>query len=97
MLDYTTIQSVTKFSQKKQIHLLELEFTKYKLSNHEKMQNFPNLVTLQFGSGFTEILWDIANKIKKHLMRPDNAAVEDNAFMAVKNVRNFKHTCSFFN
>lgn len=86
LLDYTTIQSVSKFSQKKQIHLLELEFAKYKKSNSDQMKEFPNLMNLQFGSGFTEILSDIATKIKTHFMGSSTAIVEDNILMAIKKV-----------
>lgn len=62
---------------------------KYKKSHPELVDGFAGLMNLQFGSGFTEILSDIACKTKNPFMRSDNIAVEQNIFMAVKNVKYF--------
>lgn len=62
LLNYTTIQSIAKFTKLKEIKLIELEF----LSRREEFsQVFPHLASFSFGSGASHILQDIASKTKK--------------------------------
>lgn len=89
LLDYTTIQSISKFSQKKPIGLLELEFSKFKKSNPDRVNQFPGLADLHFGSGFIEIIHDIAIKTKAHFMSSDTTAIEETVFLTVKAVMVF--------
>lgn len=59
---YTTIQSVTKFKNQKEIRLIELEFLN---RQEELVKNLPHLANFSFGSGISHILQDIALKVKK--------------------------------
>lgn len=83
LLDYTTIQSVSKLSQKKEIALIELEFKKLKESNPDFALQYPNLSELKFGSGFKTILGDIANKIKRRYSSIDFDSVRQKTFKAI--------------
>lgn len=62
LLNYTTIQSLTKFTNPKEIKLVELEFMSRRKEFGEK---FPHLSEFSFGSGTVSILQDIAGQVKK--------------------------------
>lgn len=62
LLNYTTIQSITKFTKPKEIKLIELEFMNRK---KEFIEQHPHLKDFTFGSGTVTILHDIATQIKK--------------------------------
>lgn len=61
-LNYTTIQSVTKFASPKEIKLIELEFLNRKT---QLVKDYPALENFTFGSGVSHILQDIALKVKR--------------------------------
>lgn len=87
LLDYTTIQSIGKLSQKKEIGLIELEFTKIKNSSPQFSTRYPHLADLKFGSGFHTILTDIANKVKRKFSIIDYDAVSLKVYRAILEVR----------
>lgn len=61
LLNYTTIQSITKFTKPKEIRLIELEF----ISRQKEFgAKYPHLASFTFGSGTATILQDIATKVK---------------------------------
>lgn len=62
LLNYTTIQSITKFVNPKEIKLIELEFIRRQKEFSEK---YSHLSEFTFGSGTSSILRDIAIKVKK--------------------------------
>lgn len=63
ILKYTTLQSISKFSNPKEIKIIELEFTKQR---NELIAKYPHLNDFMFGSGVYSILQDVALKIKKN-------------------------------
>lgn len=65
LLNYTTIQSITKFSKTKEIKLIELEFMNRK---NELGEKHPHLKEFTFGSGVVSILQDIAIQVKKKFL-----------------------------
>lgn len=86
LLDYTTIQSIGKLSQKKEIGLIELEFTKMKTLSPDFSTRYPHLADLKFGSGFQTILTDIANKVKRKFSTIDHDAVSLKVYRAILEV-----------
>lgn len=86
LLEYKTIQSVTKLADKKQVFLLEREFTHFKNSNASLVADYPNLLNLKFCSGFISTLMDIAKKIKKRFIGFDHDKIESTVFHEIKKV-----------
>lgn len=87
LLEYKTIQSITKFAENGEIELLEREFIHFKESNPSLLANYPNLSKLKFCSGFFSTLTDIAKKIKKRFIGFDHAQIECAVFNDIKTVR----------
>lgn len=71
LLNYTTIQSISKFTKQKEIQLIELEFLSRKKEFGEK---YPHLANFSFGSGTTSILKDIATKVKNNFVNVSSDA-----------------------
>lgn len=65
LLGYTTMQSVVKLVDKKQIRLLELELINLKKMDPTLLQKYPLLENINFGSGLLSTLTNIASNVKK--------------------------------
>lgn len=87
LLDYTTIQSISKLSQKKEIALIELEFKNLKNSKPNFATLYPHLFKLEFGSGFQTILSDIAGKVKRRYSTIDIDLVRRRTCKAITSIR----------
>lgn len=60
LLGYTTMQSVVKLVDKKQIRLLELELINLKKMDPNLLEKYPHLENINFGSGLLSTLTNIA-------------------------------------
>lgn len=92
LLEYTTIQSVSKLDKRSEMPALELEFQKFKQLNPDVIKKYPNLANLKFSSGFQSILIDIATKVKRFFATINIDAVSDKVLSGIKEVE-----YSFFN
>lgn len=86
LLEYTTIQSITKLDDRKKILQLEKEFIQFKKSNPDLVENYPNLSNLMFCSGFASSLVDIAKKVKSRFIGLDPVNIESTIFNELKAV-----------
>lgn len=93
VLGYTTIQSVSKLSQTKEIDLIELEFEKLKKVNPCILKDHPELAKLNLASGFKKILSGIATKIKRGFQPVD---VQVTARKVQKMAQKVRNNISFF-
>lgn len=66
VLQYTTAESIIKFSKQSEVRTIELEFTNKKT---ELVAKYPQLNEFSFHSGFYSNLSLIATKIKNHYIR----------------------------
>lgn len=87
LLEYTTIQSVSKLTNKTAIEPLEMEFFKLKKSDPDLMHKYPCLQSLKFGSGFITILTDIATKVKKRFTGWNHDSIQNAVFDEIRLVR----------
>lgn len=87
LLEYTTIQSVSKLAKRSEIPALELEFQRFKQLNPDVVKKYPNLANLKFSSGFQNILIDIATKVKRCYATINIDAVSDKVLSGIKVVR----------
>lgn len=69
ILQYTSIESIMKFTKKSEIQVIEIEFSNRKT---ELVAKYPHLKDFAFHSGFYTNLNIIASKVKKSYIHENN-------------------------